>query len=257
MPQKNEAHRKIAAAQALLLEPLTSRQAFSQIRTLIQGVNPAIDQHLSSLDRHLSTWDKMVDGDVVSLSAERLPENTEEEKGRKKWLLLFISTWKQLGTEVERVRVEMSVAEKGGSSDKVSHWGRVFRHAKGPLGFVTVLAVGVVVMQQTAVDITIKNNGCQTLYPANSIPITIPGLKLPSEPLESGGSSSITLPGVSLHVDGTSKGVLSMKLLTYSISIQLPSNVKNVTLNGASLLGKATEVKLSEHDAHVVELTCS
>ncbi len=257
MPKSKETHRKLVAAQALLLEPLTSREKFTQIRTLLTGVNSNIDQHLSRLDQHFSTWDKVIEGDVVHLSAERLPENTEEEKSRKKWLLFFISSWKQLGAEVERVRVEMAKAEAGDTTSKTSNWGRIFRYAKGPFGLVTVLAIGVVLMQQTAVNITIKNNGCPTLYPAGSIPISIPGLKLPSEPLVSGGSAVVTLPALTLSVDGTVRSVLALKVLTYTISFQLPSNVKNVTLNGESLLGKQTTVKLSEQDEHALVLTCS
>ena len=253
-----EAHRRLAAAQMLLLEPSTTREKFSSVRTLIHGIHPSIDSSLSRIDQHLSTWEKVASGDVISLSAEHLPENTEEEKKRKKWLLLFINSWRQLGSEVERVRAEMAAAEKAETpGNNASHWGRVFRYAKGPLGLVTVLAVGVALMHQTAVTITVQNKGCGTMYPSGSIPISIPGLSLPKDPIPSGGSAQVVIPGLTVSVDGTQRGVVSLGVLNYSLSFQLPLNVKDVTMDGASLLGKKTEVKLSEKDQHVLSLVCS
>ena len=254
-----EAHRRLAAAQMLLLESLTSREKFSSIRALISGIHPKIDDSLSRIDQHLSAWDKVASGDVISLSAEHLPENTEEEKKRKKWLLIFVNSWRQLGSEVERVRAEMAAAEKAPSAgDKASHWGRVFRFARGPFGIVTILAAGAVfAMQATAVTITIQNKGCGTMYPSGSIPISIPGLSLPKDPIPSGGSANVVIPGVTVNVDGTQKGAVSLGVLNYSLSFQLPLNVKDVTMDGTSLLGKKTEVKLSEKNQHALSLVCS
>ena len=112
-------------------------------------------------------------------------------------------------------------------------------------------------MQATAVDITIENKGCGTMYPSSSIPISLPGLKLPKDPIPSGGSAEITIPGVTVNVDGSRRGVVSLSVLNYSISIQLPSNILDVTFNGESLLGKKTKVRLSERNRHTLVLSCS
>lgn len=253
-----EMRKRLQAAQVLLMEPTTSREKFSAVRNLIQGINPAIDNALRRCDEHFSTWDKIESGDVIHLGAEHLPENTEEEKKRKKWVLLFINGWKDLKNEVTRVQGELSKLEQAETgAEKASVLGKVFGLAKGPLGIITILAVGAVVaMQATAVDIQIENRGCGTLYPSGALP-SLPGFKLPSEPIPSGGTARATLPALPVYVDGTIPGALSLKILTYSLSFQLPSSVDDVTLNGMSLLNKKTEVKLSDQDTHRFALICS
>ena len=98
-----EARKRLQAAQTLLLELSTTREKFTAIRNLINGIHPKIDSALHQCDEHLSTWDKIESGDVIHLTADHLPENTEEEKRRKKFLLLFIKSWKDLKGEVARV----------------------------------------------------------------------------------------------------------------------------------------------------------
>ncbi|MBI5457021.1 hypothetical protein HY969_04770 [Candidatus Kaiserbacteria bacterium] len=253
-----DARSRLQAAHALLLEPSTTREKFNSVRDLVRDINPQLDQALARIEQHLSTWDKIESGDVIHLTADHLPENTEEEKKRKKWLLLFINGWKQLKSEVARVQAEFEASQSSNTpSDTGSLLGRILWKAKGPLGLVTVIAVGVVALQQAAVAITIQNKGCGTMHPSSSIPISIPGLSLPNEPIASGGSAVATLPGLTVHVDGTDTSALSIKVLSYSLTFQLPSNIDNVTMDGASLLGKKTTVKLSEKDAHTLVLTCS
>ncbi|OGG72907.1 hypothetical protein A3A38_03275 [Candidatus Kaiserbacteria bacterium RIFCSPLOWO2_01_FULL_53_17] len=253
----HEAHKRLLAAHTLLMEPTTTREKFNSIRTLIEGVNPSLDAALARVEQELSTWDQIQDGDVIHLTAKHLPENTEEEKKRKKWLLLFINSWRQLKSEVARVEQELQSADNAQTTgEKASHWGKIFSAAKGPLGIITVLAIGVAVMQQTSVEITIQNKGCATMYPSGSIPFSLPGLSLPKDPIPSGGSAVAELPGLTVNVDGTSSSALVLSVLTFSMTFQL-SDVDDVTLDGVSLLGKKTEVRLSESDEHTLILTCS
>jgi len=251
----HEAHKRLLAAQKLLLELSTTREKFNSICVLIQGINPAVDNALAECQRQLSTLDKLQDGDVIGLSAEHLPENTEEEKRRKKWLLLFIHSWKQLKSEVARVSQEIH-ADPQTSGNTSSGWWRVLKGAKGPLGLVTVLAVGVVLMQQTSVQVTIQNKGCATLYPSSSIP-SIPGFSMPKDPIASGGSAVMTIPPFVISVDGTQSGALALTALNYSFTFQLPSDIEDVRLNDTSLLGKKSEVHLSEQEKHTLTLSCS
>ena len=259
MLNAKDARKRLLAAQALLLEPSTTQEKFTSVRTLVAGIHPKIDQALANCDHALSTVGKVESGDIVGLSAEHLPENTEEQKKRKKWLLLFINSWRKLGSEVERVQAELAAADNAQTgSDRASHWGRIFNFAKGPFGIITIVAVGAVIaMQATAVTIVIKNNGCETLYPSSSIPISMPGLKLPRDPIPSGSSAEVVIPGLTVTVDGSQRGVVSLSMLNYSIGIQLPANTRDVTLNGISLLGKKTRVPLSERDQHTLVLSCS
>lgn len=253
-----DARKRLQAAQVLLLEPSTTREKFNSVRDLVRGINPHLDSALSRIEQHLATWSHIESGDVIHLTADHLPENTEEEKKRKKWLLLFINSWKQLKSEVARVQTELDASQGSNApSDTGSLIGRILWKAKGPLGIVTVLAVGVVALQQTGVEIMIQNQGCGTMQVSSSIPISLPGLKMPKDPIPSGGSSIVELPGLNVTVDGTAPGVLSLSVLSYALTFQLPTNIEDVTMNGASLLGKKTEVALSERDKHTLSLICS
>lgn len=252
-----EMRKRLQAAQILLLEPSTTREKFSAMCRMMSGIDSRIDAHLFALERHLSMWDKVSSGDVIGLSAEHLPENTEEEKKRKKWLLLFINGWRQLQSEVTRVQAELSSAHSSPTGDKASHFGKILHFAKGPFGIITFLAFSAVVAAQaTAVTITIQNKGCGTMRPSSSFPISLPGLKLPAEPIAPGGSADVVIPGFTVNVDGSQKEAVVLSILNYTLSFQLPNNVKDVTLNGASLLGKKTTVKLSEKNQHILSLIC-
>jgi hypothetical protein len=251
-----DAHKRLLAAHDLILGEMTSREKFNNIRTLILGLNPKIDEHLNTIEKHLSTWDQVEKGDVVMLSAENLPENTEEEKKRKKWLLFLITSWRQLGSEVQRVSAEMANSPQSGAG-QTSMWGRIFKGAKGPLGVITVVAVGLVALQQTSVPLTIQNKGCGTLHVGGGMPISIPGFSIPTDPIPSGGSAVATIPPLTFTVDGSQPGSLVLTSLNFSFTFNLPLNITDVTYNGTSLLGENTELRLSEDGERVLALVCS
>lgn len=249
---------RLQAAQQLLLEPTTTRGKFNAVCTLIKGLNPQLDRVLGECQQHLSHIDKLQDGDVIGLTADHLPETTEEEKKRKRLLLLFINSWRQLKSEVTRVQNEFNNLDASqGAAGQASAWGKIFGAAKGPLGVITVIAIGVVAMQQTSVEITIQNKGCGTMQVSGGMPINIPGLSLPKDPIPSGGSSVVTIPPLPMQVDGTKTGSLSLTALKYSLGFGLPSNITNVTFNEKSLLGTTTTIRLSEKDSHTLALICS
>ena len=259
MIDAEQTRKRLIAAHTLLLEPSTTHEKFISVRTLLEGINPKIDEALAGCDKLFSTFGKIESGDIVGLSADHLPENTEEQKRRKKYLLLFLANWNHLKKEVERVQAELAAAkETSAPQEKASHWSRIFRLAKGPFGLVTAIAVvAVVAAQATAVTIVVENKGCSTLYPSSSFPVSLPGLKLPKEPIKSGDSAEVVIPGFIVNVDGSARGTLNLKVLTFSLAFQLPGNIRDVTLNGTSLLGKQTQVHLSERDQHVLVLSCS
>lgn len=256
--QYKEAHKRLIAAQTLLLEPTTSKEKFVHIRTLLKGINPQLDGVLERCAQELSTLDKMMAGDVVSLTAENLPEYTEEHKRRKKAILFFLGTWNKLKGEVARVESELAAADSVGTTgEKVSHWRRIFNFAKGPLGIVTIAAVGIVLTMQTvAVQITIKNQGCSTMTPSASLPFAIPGLSLPTEPIENGDSTIATIPGLTFTIDGTQRGVITAQALTFSMGFQFSESVQDVRLDGTSLLDKKTVAHLSEKKEHELVFVC-
>ncbi len=248
-----ESSKRMLAAYALLAEPTTTLEKFNHISTLIRGIHPHVDTALEKSHQAISTIGKIHDGDVITLSAENLPENTEEEKKRKKYLLLFIRSWKDLQSEVGRVSAEMNNSQPNTSQG--SRWWRIVKSAKGPLGVITVVAIGLVALQTTSVQVTIQNKGCATLEPGGSIP-SLPGFSLPKDPIVSGSSAVMTIPPLALHIDGTHKGSVALTALNYSFTFEISSNIKDVSLDGTSLLNKQSDVHLSEKKVHTLILKC-
>jgi hypothetical protein len=131
---------RIEEAYKLLTQPTTNRVKFESIRTLIKGVNPKIDEALKNVSRALSDFSKLEKGKVIELTAEYLPENTEEEKKRKKRILILISHWKNLTSEVERIKKDLSQNPEKPLKNTV----KIIKYAKGPFGIITIFAVLVV-----------------------------------------------------------------------------------------------------------------
>lgn len=137
-----ETKKRIFAAHKLINEKTTTKQKFESIKTLIKGINPRIDKLLEGSSKALYDLEKLQKGELIELTAEHLPENTEEEKKRKKALLWFIRNWKSLKSEVERVKKEFELAQvKQDLKQQVTSGVKIIAFAKGPFGLITALAV--------------------------------------------------------------------------------------------------------------------
>lgn len=246
--------KRLNAAYGLLSESTTTLEKVRSLKALISGINPELDKKWAELDRYVSTIEHMESGEVIDLAIDSLPEVTEEQKKRKKVLVLFFKYWNDLKSEVQRVQNEFESQKQSGQGGSV--WARIFSASKGPLAIVTIIAVGIAALSATSVDITIQNNGCSTLYANSKVPISLPGLVLPSDPIPSGGSATATIPPLAITIDGTSAGTLTISSLKLNFSIQLSKSIRDVTFDGVSLLGKKTDIQLSERDAHALVLTC-
>jgi hypothetical protein len=225
---------------------------------LVGGVHAGIDAKLKQCDEAFSHLDKLDRGEYTELAADRLPEDTEDQKKRKKALLLLIRFWKDLQGEIARVEAEMYASEASGQNalQKPSVWRKIFGAAKGPLGIITIVAVGAaVVLQATSVNMTIKNQGCEPMMPG-ALPIPLPGLQLPKEPIADGGSAVAVLPAVTVTIDGTQSGFLYLGALKLKLSFQIPTDIKDVMLNGQSLLKKTTTVALGDQKQHEIIFKC-
>lgn len=247
--------KKLVAARELLDGSTTTRAKLAALMTLLMGVHPKTDALLTECNEALSIAGNIEQGDVIHLSAEALPERTEEEKKRKRALLLFIKNWKELQSEVARIQAELGGQSSDGGS-QASTWGRIFAFSKGPLAVVAVVAVGLGALSATSVSLTIKNDGCTTIQIQNPLPVSIRGLSLPAEPIQNGSFGVATLPPLTLDVDGTMPEEVFLKALGFSTSIKLPSNIADVTFNDTSLLDKKTQISLSEKKEHELVLSC-
>ncbi len=135
--------KRLIAVYELLSEESTSLKKFENIRILIKGVNPNLDKRIDEVSRLLSSFQKIQEGEIIELTAENIPEKTEEEKKRKKTLLLLIKAWKDLKNEVERLKMEFKKMEKRDQS-KPENVGKIIAKAKGPFGIITIAAILVI-----------------------------------------------------------------------------------------------------------------
>lgn len=250
--------KRIAAAQSLLLENTTSLEKFSAIRVVLSGINPRIDELLQRADSELHTLKKLYEGNVIDLALEHLPESTEEEKKRKRALVLFVSTWKDLSGEVARVSLEMQTIDQAQTSvATVQGSGKILGGAKGAFGIVTVVAVGIVLALQTvAVQLSIQNQGCGELVGSGTA-FALPGLSVPNGPISENATVVATLPPLTLTIDGNQTGKVILSALTFNLTIDVPQNAKDILLDDISLVGKIVSVNLSSQKQHTLVLVCS
>lgn len=137
---------RILAAYELLTEEKTTRKKFESIRTLIKGIHPKTDAILDRVSKNMTDFGKFQEGEIIELSVEKLSENTDQEKRRKKALLLFIRSWKDLQNEVNRMRTELTTQQKENVSkgEQSRSVGRIVTAAKGPFGIITVAAIVII-----------------------------------------------------------------------------------------------------------------
>jgi len=139
-----DAQSRMQSAYQLLLGDTFSVKTIEHIGVLLKGIHPEIDKKLSVCTKALNTLQKIQSGDMISLSVEHLPEGSKEEKKRKKLLIFFIESIKDLQSEIKRVEAELAHEQKDSFKSKASSWGRIIKFAKGPFGLVTLAAIIIV-----------------------------------------------------------------------------------------------------------------
>jgi len=239
--------KRLFAAQQILQNQTVSKETFYALRTLLHGVHPKIDLHLASAGKALTHIEKIQRGDVIALTIESLPEDTVENKKRKKAIIFFLKFWNDLKGEVKRVQAEFH----GNFSI-----GKIIAGAKGPLGLITLIAAGVAALQLTSVEIRIKNSGCETIHPVVSFPVKIPGLTLPDTPIPSGGEGVAKLPPLTLTADGTKPNAIH--LTGYGISYNFTLGTSGISLffDGQPLNGNKTTLALGSSKEHELLIEC-
>ncbi len=133
---------RLLEANKILLEDSTSAEKLESLSIILKGLNPKLDIALQNCKETFSKIENLQNGDAVSLTAASLPENSEEEKRRKKAILAFIRTWKDLKDEVVRVKTELENSQ--GTQQQAQSTGKIISLAKGPFGLITIAAVLIV-----------------------------------------------------------------------------------------------------------------
>lgn len=255
---------KIDAALQLMLDNTTTIAKFEKIRILLKGINPKIDNALETCSKGIKTLKRVQTGDIIELTATNLPEHTEKQKKRKKYLLVFISSWKNLKGEVARVEKlykEQNADDKLTTQEHLATAGKLVATSKGPFGLITGLAVVVVgvgavlaFLNFSAVNITIKNQGCSPVTPIVKLPVPIPGIKLPTETIYSGGEAVASVPPFTVNVDGTRKGSVVISALKFMMEYNLGS--ANLIFDNESLNGQNTTINLGTSKNHELVVSC-
>lgn len=142
MDISQDTHKKMLSAYNLLAQDAISLSSFGHISTLLKGIHPDIDEKLAICEKAVSNLQKVLDGDMVTLSVEHLPEKDEKQKKRKKLLLFFINSLKDLQSEIQRITAEFS--NSSSPSQNIWHAGKIIKFAKGPFGIVTGIALVIV-----------------------------------------------------------------------------------------------------------------
>ena len=126
----SDTHEKLIAAQKILDAGATSIEKFNSVKNLLKGINPRLDNALNQASGALGRIENLQKGELIELSAGALPEGTEEEKRRKKAILLFIKSLKDVKSEVARVEAEIhrsegkSVKEQTGSASRIAYFAK-------------------------------------------------------------------------------------------------------------------------------------
>src|ERR1700682_4101940 len=110
MQMPPDTHEKVISVYQLLQGETISISTFEHVRTILKGLHPKVDKKLEICSKALDKLQKIQSGDIITLSAERFPEDTEEKRKRKKVLLFFINSLKNLKGEIKRIDAEFTQA---------------------------------------------------------------------------------------------------------------------------------------------------
>lgn len=132
--------KQVDSALTLLKKESTTIEKAESVTSLLKGINPQLDNHLDRLSKILSDIKNLQEGDLIELGAQNLPTQTEKDKRRKKAILLFIKTWRELKGEVERVQKELN----SNQNSNLQSTRNIASKAKGPFGLITIAAIIIV-----------------------------------------------------------------------------------------------------------------
>lgn len=250
-----DTHQRLAAARELLRLDTTTAEKFEEIEKLLAGIHPKLDKTLHLAAAALKKVEQFQETAIIELTTEALPEKTDKQKKRKKYLLLFLEYWDDLRDEVERIKAELL-----SNDSKAVKSGKIAGLARGPLGSITaiaaVIAGGLVLLNTVAVSVVIKNKGCDTIEPKTTVTIALPGLSLPNQSIPNGGQATATLPPLKLSVDGSSGTVLILKAYGLTMQFNYSGDVA-IVFDGKQLTGTMTDIDLGSKKEHELVIICT
>lgn len=131
---------KLTAAEILTKGDSTTVDKATSLITLLKGLDRRVDKKLKTLSKSLSTIKNIQEGNVIEFAADKLPEETEKEKKRKKAIIFFIKSIKELKSELERVKRQLDQQTRGEQTSTETA-AQIAARVKGPFGLLTIAAI--------------------------------------------------------------------------------------------------------------------
>jgi len=122
---------------------------------------------------------------------------------------------------------------------------------------VVAIAIGalVIYLERTAVEVVVINNGCSPIMAAG-VPFDLPGLHLPGQPIPSGGRGIARVPRMTVDIDATQQGRVTVTILGFSVPVQIGQRATDVRLDGLPILGQRTSLRLGTRRQHELVVSC-
>lgn len=124
------------------------------------------------------------------------------------------------------------------------------------LGLAVLVGAAVIYLEATAIDIAIVNDGCSPIVLPGELPIPIPGISLPDKPIPPGGAETVSLPRLTVDVDATQPGQISVGVLGASVTYNLGSELTSIQLDGQEILGQRIKVDMGGRKQHELVVRC-
>lgn len=250
--------KKIKVALELLGEETTTIGKIEKVLAMLPGINPKVDKIIADSHEIIEKINKISEGAVLELSAEKLPDKTKIQKQRKKLILLLLTNWKSLGGEIGRINSLVSTA--GTTATTSVKTAKILATMKGPLGVVTIGAAAIVLgsklLNNMAVEVKVTTNGCRPIGPISEKGINLPGLKMPKEAIVSGRESKIVIPPVKMTVN-LNRTNSSVTAVGFKKDFSLPPDFSEIIYDGQNLMGKETGIDLAKSKSHSVNIKCN
>jgi hypothetical protein len=108
-------------------------------------------------------------------------------------------------------------------------------------------------------EVTIENQGCETLWLQEVGELPVPGLDLPAS-IPPGGRATAQVPTLLLglfEIDATQAGRVVLRLpLGIQVPAGLPGRLGSVRLDQQELLGRSTRLHIAARSRHTLVLSC-
>ncbi len=251
---------KIKKALELLCEDSTTIGKIEKVLAMLPKINPKVDKMVADSHDLIEKINKISEGAVLELSAEKLPEKSKKQKKLKKLALLLLTNWKNLGSEIARINDLATTATTAGAVKTGGvKTAKILATMKGPLGVITigaaVIVAGSKLLSNMAVEVKMTTSGCRPIGPISEKGVNLPGLKLPKTAVVSGKVEKIVIPPLKMTVD-LNRANSSIKAIGFKQSFSLPSDFAEINYDGQNLMGKETEINLGKSKTHQVEISC-